>query len=129
MTKRSRSIATIVLLLLLTAGCAHNTSTSTPPAPPANSLNATDATINQTLQPIHAFVASMVQQNNAGTVTLTANQRSLLNQLVTDVNAADALYLAWRQAGATGSTTQINSAITKAQGDQAALNAAIQGGK
>jgi hypothetical protein len=122
------TVALLAAVLCLTAvGCAKKTTTATPPPPGA--INSTDATINEALQPIHAFVASMVSQSNAGTVTLTANQKALLNKLVTDVNAADTLYQAWHAAGGAGSTTQINAAITTAQGDQTALNAAIQGGK
>ena len=126
--KHKLTASILTLLLAISVGCAKRTSTS-PPAPPTNSINTVDAKLNETLQPIHAFVKSLVEQNNAGTVTLTANQKALLNQLVTDVNVADALYQAWHNAGATGPTTQVNAAITKAQTDQANLNAAIQGGK
>jgi Na+-translocating ferredoxin:NAD+ oxidoreductase RnfC subunit len=127
--KRRLAIVLVSLLLVAGVGCAKKTTTSTPTAPPTNSLNSTDATLFETLAPIHAFVASMQQQNQAGTITLTANDKVLLNQLIADVNAADLLYQAWHAAGATGATTQINAAITKAQTDQTTLNAAIQAGR
>ena len=119
----------VVLSLCFMAGCANKTSTTPPAPPPVGSINPTDAKLYQTLSPIHDFVNSLVSQNNAGTVTLTANQKALLNQLVNDVNIADALYQAWHNAGATGPTTAITTAIGRAQSDQNSLNAAIQGGK
>ena len=129
--KLRKSVVTLAIVLLLIAGigCANKTSTTPPAPPPVGSINSTDATLYQTLSPIHDFVNSLVSQNNAGTVTLTANQKALLNQLVNDVNIADALYQAWHNAGATGPTTAITTAISRAQSDQNSLNAAIQGGK
>lgn len=117
------------ILLLLIAGCAKKTTTTTPPPPGA--VNAADAAIYQTLAPIHAFVNSLVAQNNAGQITLTATQKADLNMLVADVNAASVLYQAWHAAGAPSGTgqTAVQNAVSKAQTDQTALNAAIQGGK
>ena len=127
--KKALTLTLALAICLSVVGCAKKTTTSVPAAPPAGSLNTADATIDQTLEPIHAFVQSMVTQNNTGAIMLTAADKALLNQLVTDVNAADAVYLAWRTAGGTGSTTQVNTAIAKAQADQTSLNASIQGGK
>lgn len=122
-------VALLLVPLLICVGCAKKTSTTTPAPPPAGSLNTFDATTNETLQSIHAFVASMVAQNNAGTVTLTPTQKQLLNQLVTDVNNADVIYQAWHAAGGTGATTTVQAALTKAQTDQTSLNSAISGGQ
>jgi hypothetical protein len=125
--RKALVISVAIILLFAGIGCANKTTTPTPPPPGA--LNQTDANINTTLQTLWAFTNSMVTQNNTGQVTLTTTQKADLNALVTDLNVVDALYQAWHAAGATGSTTQITTAITKAQTDQTTLNAAIQGGK
>ena len=122
-------ISLLIVTMLFTAGCPKNGGTTIPTAAPTGSLNTFDATTNETLQAIHAFVASMVAQNNSGAITLTISQKALLNQLVTDVNTADVIYQAWHNAGGTGATAPVSTAINKAQADQNALNTAIAGGK
>ena len=128
--KQILSITLALAMCLSFAACAKKTSTTTPAAPPpAGSLNTFDATTNETLQAIHAFVASMVAQNNSGAITLSVADKALLNQLVTDVNAADVVYQVWHAAGGTGTTTTVTAAVTKAQTDQTTLNSSIAGGK
>jgi len=120
---------TLALAMCLSVVACANKTTTPPPAPPTGSLNSFDATTNQTLQAIHAFVGSMVAQNNSGAITLTATEKADLNQLVADVNAADLVYQAWHAAGGTGATAPVQTAVSKAQTSQATLNTAIAGGK
>jgi hypothetical protein len=112
---------------LILVACKANP--SAPPAPPTGSLNSFDADTNTTLETLHAFVDSLVTQNNAGTVMLTATQKADLNQAVKYLNIADSTYQAWHAAGGTGATAPVTAAVTKAQNAKATLNTAIQGGK
>ena len=130
-TRYTLSLALIAMLLVVGIGCAKKSNTNPPSqALPTNAINQVDADMNSTLQPIHAFVASIVAQNNAGTLTLTVSQKAQLNTLVNAVNLADSTYQTWHAAGAPASgQAQVQTAITNAQTAQTALNATIQGGK
>jgi hypothetical protein len=132
---RMKKSYSLVLALLLVAGaltltgCAKAPPTTPPVAPPVGSLNSFDSTTNETLQALHAAVASFVADNNSGKFVLTASQKSLLNQVVTDLNTADLIYQAWHNAGGTEAQAPVTAAVSKVQTDQTALNAALQGGK
>jgi hypothetical protein len=126
--KKTLTLTLALAMCLSVVACANKT-TNPPPAPPTGSLNSFDADTNTALQTIHAFVGSMVAQNNSGAITLTVNQKALLNQLVASVNSADVIYQAWHAAGGTGPTAPVQTAVAKAQSDQNTLNAAITGGK
>lgn len=141
---RMKKSYSLVLALLLVAGsltltgCAKAPPTTPPAAPPPGTVNCQvlgqaicdfDHQTNVSLQAIHGFVAKFVADNNAGNFTLTVNQKALLNQIVDDVNLADATYQAWHNAGGAGAQAPVTAAVSKVQAGQIALNAALQGGK
>jgi hypothetical protein len=130
---RKRYLLVLALLLVAGAltltGCAKAPPTNPPAAPPIGSLNTFDTTTNETLQALHAAVASFVADNNSGKFVLTVSQKGLLNQVVTDLNTADLIYQAWHNAGGTGAQAPVTAAVSKVQASQTALNAALQGGK
>ena len=123
------SVLLALTLLFSLVGCAKAPPTTVPKAPPIGSLNTFDTTTNETLQALHAAVASFVADNNSGKFVLTASQKALLNQVVTDLNTADLIYQAWHNAGGTGAQAPVTAAVNKVQASQTALNAALQGGK
>lgn len=104
---------------LLVAGCAHQVTAAPAPLPPG-ALNAFDADSYRTLADGHAAVQSLQQQAAAGTLTLNASQKTVLNKAITDVNTADHLYSLYH-AEAGGDTTALSTAIQQVVADLAAL--------
>jgi len=134
---RKRIILVLAIVLSFGLGCAKAPPTIVPSAPPPiGSLNCAvvgqvactfDVDTNATLAAAHAIVLRVVTDNNAGNFVLTASQKSLLNQIVDDLNLADAIFQAWHNAGGSGSTVPVQSAVAKVQADQNALNAVVGG--
>lgn len=102
---------------LLIAGCAHQ---ATPAALPQGALNTFDADSYRTLSDGHAAVQSIQQDVSAGTVTLDANQKQVLNKAIADVNTADHFWKLYH-AEAGGDTTALTQAIQQVVADLAAL--------
>lgn len=101
---------------LLVAGCAHQVT-----APlPVGALNVFDADSFRTLADAHAAAESIQKQAAAGTVTLDASQKAVVNKAITDVNTADHLYKLYH-ASAGGDTTALTTAIQQVVADLAAL--------
>jgi hypothetical protein len=102
---------------LLIAGCAHQVNAPLPPG----ALNAFDADSYRTLSDGHAAIQSIQQDAAAGKLTLDANQKTVLNKAIADVNTADHLYQAYHASGA-GDTTALSTAIQQIVADLALLS-------
>jgi hypothetical protein len=118
-----------VLLLTLTLaaglGCAAKT-TVTAPIPGA--INSFDSVSYQTLMDAQAAINAVKADVAAGKVTLTATQKTVLNQAIQDYDLAQAAWQAYH-AGSTSNTVALTSAINQIVADIAALATQIQGGK
>lgn len=115
--------------IMCLGGCKAASAPATPAPPITGAYNSFDSTAYETLATAHAFVASLI--SNAA--TLTAPEKTLLNQLTTDVNAAESVYVAYHtglQVGAATTTeAQVQTALNLIATDQANLNNSITGSK
>jgi hypothetical protein len=102
------------------------TGAATAPTLPAGAVNQFDATAFRTLADSHAAIASVQQNVASGTLTITAAQKTTLNQIITDQNTAQALYKAYH-AVPTGDTTALSAAIAKLVPDIAAITTMLEG--
>jgi hypothetical protein len=98
-------------------GCSHTPAH----APIPGSTSQFDSDTYQALATAHAFAVS-VSQNVS---TLSQQEKNVLNQFLTDLNAADMLYIGYHNGSVPQASMQ--TALTKVQTDQAAVVA--QGGK
>jgi PBP1b-binding outer membrane lipoprotein LpoB len=105
---------------LILAGCAAKTTTSTTTLP-AGAINTTDASAYRVLSDAKAFLSSIQSSTAAGTLTLTAAQKTVVNNLITASNTADQLWEAYHAgastdaAGLTTAVNNLNSALATAQ--------------
>jgi lysozyme family protein len=81
-----------------------------------------------TLMDAQAGINAVKADVSSGKVTLTATQKTVLNQAITDYDLAQASWLAYHS-GATTDVTGLTSAINQIVADIAALATKIQGGK
>lgn len=117
------AIALMAMSLFLTVACAKKPATP-PPAPPTGCLmlaNGTcdpvDVTTYRVINDAHAFLKSIHDSVTAGSLTLTASQKKIFNDLVKASNTADALWKLYH-AGNSFLLPQLTSATN-------ALNAAL----
>jgi hypothetical protein len=83
--KRILLVASVLICIL--AGC------KTVNAPlPAGAVNQVDATINESLQAAHAYVAQWQKDVASGAHVATATEKTVMTKVVTDLNIADPLY-------------------------------------
>ena len=115
------------LVLVLTAGmgCA---SKSTVTAPLPGAINSFDQVSYQALMDSQAAINAVKADVASQKVTLTATQKKVLNQAITDYDVAQAAWQAYH-AGATSNTAALTQAINQIVADIAALATQIQGGK
>lgn len=114
-----KSLVLAAALCLPLAGCANRQPVS---APIPGAINAFDSNAFQTLATTHAFVVSVKSHAD----TLTPTEKAILNQLIVDLNTADAVYKVYHNAGAPVSQeSNVSAALSKVNADQAA---AIQSG-
>lgn len=106
-------------LALCLIGCPSTTSTTPPAVLAPGTHDAFDSASFETMASIHAFVQS-AWTNRA---TLSPAQLTVLTQLKTDTDIADALQIAYHNGTAT--QAQVQPAITKAQTDQTAYQNAL----
>lgn len=111
----------LIISVLFLSGCVHSGIVTTP-IPGA--VNQFDSDTYQTLATAHAFVESIKLNSK----TLSANEKAIVNQLIVDLNAADALYSAYHTAGApTSQQSAVQTAVAKVQGDQqVAINSGVK---
>lgn len=115
----------IVLLLILAAGmfgCATKPASPTLPG----AINSFDQTSYQTLMDAQAAIAAVKMDVSSGKITLTAGQKSVLNQAISDYNVAEASWQTYH-AGATNNVADLTAAINALVADVAAIATQIQG--
>lgn len=112
----------LFLSLVILAGCA----TKAAQAPVPGQINSFDATSFRVLADVQAAIDSV--KNDAQTTPLTAAQKTVLNQAISDYNLAEASWQAYH-AGATNDTAALTAAINSLVADIAAITNQIRGGK
>lgn len=109
--------------LILCLGCGAVNTATPPTAPPiANAVNQFDSDTYRALTTAHAFV----QQAASDPSTLNPTTKTILNQFIADLNAADALYSAWHTAAVAAQKaatplpdpTQVTISLSKVKTDQ-----------
>ena len=119
---RKRSLAVILVALTMTMACAKHAV-----APVPGQINAFDAYAYRVLADSQAAINDFKTSIQTGKVTETPTLKVVLNQAITDYNAANIAYQAWRAAGGNGDTTPVSNAINKVNADIVSVTA--QGGK
>ncbi len=94
-------------------------------APVPGSINTFDATMYRALADAQAAINSFKADVQAGKVTETPAVKTALNQVITDYNAANALYQAYHASAGQTPTAQVQGAVTKVQVD---INGLVSGG-
>lgn len=116
----------LLCITLILAGCkAVN-------APlPAGAVNNVDATINESLQAAHAYVAQWQTDVASGKHVPTATEKTIVGQVVTDLNIADPLYQQFHTAlaanPAAGEPANLAAALAAVTSDLANLVNAAKG--
>jgi hypothetical protein len=121
---RKAQILTLVLAILAGAGCAKQAVK----APLPGAINSFDQMSYQTLMDAQAGINAVKADVSSGKVTLTAPQKTVLNQAIADYDIAQAAWHAYHS-GATADPAGLTSAINQIVADIAALATKIQGGK
>ncbi len=115
--KRRNAIAAFLLVAVL-AGCAAKQPAQTLPI---GARDATDAAAFRVIADSHAFLKSVGDSVNAGTLHLNATQKSIYNSLVAETNLAVQLGTAYNKgqsndaAGLVVATNKLNTDLTAAQ--------------
>lgn len=114
-------LSTVLAGAMLLTGCTHQPAQ----APVPGALNTFDSNAYQALRTAHGIASSLSAQsctnngNKAGCRTFTANEKSVINQFITDLNTADVTYTAYHNGAATQAAMQAE--LTKVQTEQANL--------
>ena len=124
MRTHSKKIATVALLsiVIVAAGCAKHVT-----APVPGQLNAFDAYAYRVLADAQAAINDFKASIASGKVAETPTLKTVLNQAITDYNAANMAYQAWHAAGGTGMTAPIAAALNQLNAD--ITNVTANGGK
>jgi hypothetical protein len=122
--KRSLVVALALALSLAGLGCANKAAT----APIPGAINSFDQMSYQTLMDAQAGINAIKADIASGKVTLTATQKTVLNQSIQDYDLAQAAWQVYHS-GATSNTAALTAAINQIVADIAALATQIQGGK
>jgi outer membrane murein-binding lipoprotein Lpp len=101
-----KKLLIVALLLPLMVGCANNPKPQTLPTG-ANSV--ADAQTYRVLSDAQAFLNSIRTSVTAGTISLTATQKTAFNDVATSYNAAEAL---WQTCHAGGCSAQQQTQLT-----------------
>jgi hypothetical protein len=106
-----KKLIALVLPLALLAGCAHPGAV----APlPAGAVDQTDAAANQALQTIHAFLAKVSADVQAGAIAPSPTQRAALDTANKALNAASLAEQAYHSSGG-GSASVLAAALASAE--------------
>lgn len=112
-----------VFFLVLCLGCGAVNAPTPPTAPPiSGAVNQFDSDTYRALTTAHAFA----QQAASDPSTLNPTTKTILNQFIADINAADALYSAWHTAAVAAQasasplpdSTQLTISLSKVKTDQ-----------
>lgn len=111
------AVATLFLAIGWMTGCTPTTTTPAQLAP--GYQNSADQQMGEILAGAHAFYVSIEQQSAGGSLTLTPTVKAAFNDFGVSLNAAQAIYLAYHNGGATQAAAQ--TAVNAVQSKQAAL--------
>lgn len=120
---KRKQLAVTIVVLALAMGCAKKAV-----APVPGQLNTFDAYAYRVLADTQAALNSFKADVEAGKLVATPTLKTALNQAITDYNAANAAYQAWRAAGGTGDTLPVTRAINQAQADVSGVAVLTQNG-
>lgn len=115
----------VLILGLALAGCTPINS-PTPPLAPGYS-NQADQVMGQTLAGAHAFYQKIQQDSAAGSVVLSGQEKTALNDLGVSINVAQAAYLAFHNG--TGTQASAQAAVDQVSAKQTIAQALIPGAK
>lgn len=124
-------LAAFLIAIFVPLGCVHTGPAATVPIP--GSLNSFDSTAYQTLRTAHDIAQSFSTQacsnngNKPGCFNPKPAEKTAINQFISDLNLADAVYAAYHNGAQTQAAAQ--AAISRVQADQNGLPANITGGK
>jgi opacity protein-like surface antigen len=120
---RKRALIAVTLITLaMAAGCAKHVT-----APVPGSLNTFDSYAYRVLADAQAAINDFKASVASGKVPETPTLKTVLNQAITDYNAANMAYQAWRAAGGNGMTAPIAAALNQVNAD--ITNITANGGK
>jgi hypothetical protein len=103
----------LICILLISVGCAKET--PTPPVPGA--INTFDSTSYRALMDAQAAINSFKADIASGKLTETPTIKTVLNQVIQDYDAADALWQQYHASAGTAAQPPVQAAITKLQTD------------
>lgn len=119
--------ALVIAATLLFAGCPSQTTTTATPAKaataptlPTNAIDATDANAFRIIADAYAFLNPIQQAVKAGTMVLSAGQKTALNDVITAYDTAYTLGMAYHggvstdAAGLTAATNALSTKLTTA---------------
>lgn len=113
-----------VVLLAMTAGCVKKTVVVVP-----GQLNTFDAYAYRVLADAQAAINDFKDSVTTGKVAETPTMRTVLNQAITDYNAANVAYQAWHAAGGAGATAPITASLNQLNADITNVTAQAGGSK
>src|ERR1700734_2784110 len=114
---KTRTLVLMACMALPLTGCPAAT---TPPAALAPGyINAADQQMGEILAGARSFYQTIQQESAAGTVILTATEKTAFNAFGTSLNAANTVYLAYHSGTQTQAAAQ--AAVNTVQAQQAAL--------
>jgi hypothetical protein len=117
-------------MMVTIVSCNHNPASTTPSTPPPpGAVNQFDATVYRVLSDAQAAIESIKSDQQSGKITLSAQEKSIFNQLIQHYNAAESLAQAYHAAAQTGNpdTATLTTAINQVISDIAAVTQQIQG--
>lgn len=126
MKRTALAIGLVLALMIPMSGCKPASSTTPAAAMVPGATNSFDGATYETLASLHAFVGSLTSQITAGTFTPTPAEKTLLNQMITDLDAAQVLYASYHSGAATQAAMQ--AALTQVQNDQTAYASSVTAG-
>jgi lysozyme family protein len=118
-----KKLLVLLVVTLMLGGCAKQAVQ----APFPGAINSFDQVSYQTLMDTQAAINAVKADVASGKVTLTATQKSVLNQAIQDYDLAQAAWQAYHS-GATSDTVGLTNAIDQIVADIAALASKIQSG-
>src|ERR1019366_9491404 len=102
-------------------GCGASSTATPPRALAPGYLNSADQTMGEVLAGARAFYTSIQQQSVAGTMVLSATDKTGFNTFGISLNAAQTLYLAYHGSPTAANQTAAQNAVNQVEAQQSAL--------
>ena len=117
--KYLRSLVVSIALLAVLGSAACHKAVATAPVPGA--VNSFDSTMYRALMDAQAAINSFKTDVAGGKLTLSVTGKAVLNQVITDYDAANALWQSYHASGGTNPQAPVQNAITTLQTDVSKL--------